>query len=195
MRRCEKRQHEDVAIPEHVASIGTATHPSGTHRGFVRIADGAHEMEESEANGSLELIIALDPDIGVRPAARPGRPLLDQESVETRRFGFDQVSNGVDHRRRRKGLGAVGRKSVQPSARAMRRSNSLDAAAIRTSFEFDAHRYPPVHIEAAGRDGSSRSNERRTDRHQALVSLRTQDDGPRPGERCEADHRARRSLM
>ena len=138
-------------IPEHVASIGTATHPSGTHGGLVPVADRAHEVEESEADRSLELVIALDPDIGVRPAARPGGPLLDQESVEARRFGFDQVSNGVDDRRRPNGLGAVGRESVEPSSRATRRSRFAGGGRYPCVVRADAHRYPPPHRDRRSR--------------------------------------------
>ena len=88
MRGGEEWQHEDVAIPEHMTAVRTAADATSSDRGLARVADRSHEVEEPEANGPLEVVITLDPDIGVRPPARPGRALLHQEPVESRRLGF-----------------------------------------------------------------------------------------------------------
>ena len=190
MRGGEEWQHEDVAIPEHMTAVRTAADATSSDRGLARVADRSHEVEEPEANGPLEVVITLDPDIGVRPPARPGRALLHQEPVEARRLGFVQGSDRAVRDRRGDRLDTVGRQSVEPSPRAIRQPGLVGGCDDPRVACSDAHRRAPLKIDAAGRDGAIGRDERRTDRHQTPMPRRAQRDGPWASQRGEAERPA-----
>ena len=78
MGRSEERQREGVGVPEDMASIARTGEASGPHGRLPAVGDRRHEVEESEARRRLQLLVALDGDVGICPALRPGTAMLGQ---------------------------------------------------------------------------------------------------------------------
>ena len=75
----EEGQHEDVAVPEHMpAACGTKADREPDRR-LVAIACRRHQMEESETNGLLQLVIAFDHDVAA--CHRLAQPPCEREGA------------------------------------------------------------------------------------------------------------------
>ena len=99
MRRREKRQDEQVGVPEDMATIGVARESARAHCRLAAIGDRCHQMEEREAHLELQLLVTVDRDVGALPAPRPRAAMLGQQRVEPAR------SRGREVARRPFGLG------------------------------------------------------------------------------------------
>ena len=85
--RGEEREHEDVAVPEDVPAVCRPGQAAGTDGRLAAVAGRADQVEEREANRPLELWIAFDDDVGLRPPASPGLPVLAEQALEAGLLG------------------------------------------------------------------------------------------------------------
>jgi hypothetical protein len=86
MSRGEKREHEDVRIPEDVPPVGRTREASRSDRCLAGVRHGSNQMEEGETDCELEVRIAFDDDVGLLPTARPGFSMLSEETLEPSLF-------------------------------------------------------------------------------------------------------------
>src|ERR1035437_582587 len=78
----EKREDEDVRVPEDVTAIRLSGQTSGAHEGLCVIRCLTHEMEEREADGALQFIVASDDNVCLLPPCRPGTPVLAHQRID-----------------------------------------------------------------------------------------------------------------
>ena len=63
----EHREHERLGVPERVAVVAGAGQALGRDRAALRPRARLERVEEREADGLLELAVAVDLDVGARP--------------------------------------------------------------------------------------------------------------------------------
>ena len=78
----EERQHECVGVPEHVTAVRRSAEAAGADGRFGPVTDRRHQLEQREARRNLQLVVALDDDVGVLPPARPGGAVLGEQPIE-----------------------------------------------------------------------------------------------------------------
>ena len=82
MRCGEERQHEDVGVPEDVASVRVAGQSARADSRFAVIGNRCHQVEQRDPGCELQVLVALDADVGFGPAFRPGPPLFAEQPLE-----------------------------------------------------------------------------------------------------------------
>ena len=91
MRRGEEWQHEDVGVPEHVASVRVAGQSARADSSFAVIGNRCHQVEQRDPGCELQVLVALDADVGFGPAFRPGPPLFAEQPLETSVTRLDEA--------------------------------------------------------------------------------------------------------
>jgi hypothetical protein len=84
----QKRQHEDVAVPEDVASVRGAGQASRSDGRFADVSDRAHQVEQRESHEPLELVVALDANVRRLPAVRPALAVFIEKRLEAESSRF-----------------------------------------------------------------------------------------------------------
>ena len=91
----QEGKDEDVGVPKDVSAIAGPCQAPGPHSGLSCVGSRRHQVEESEADRKLQLIIAFHHDIGVLPSPGPGPTVLSQQLIEA---GATSTIEGVDGR-------------------------------------------------------------------------------------------------
>ena len=73
---------EGVGVPEHVTAVARSAEAAGADGRFGTVTDGRHQLEQRETRRNLQLVVALDDDVGVLPPARPGGAVLGEQPIE-----------------------------------------------------------------------------------------------------------------
>ena len=88
MRGGQERQDEDVAVPEHVPSIGRAGQAPSADGSLAMVADRGHQVEQGQPQRLLEPGVTFDDDVGGLPAPCPSLTVLGEQTLETGVLGF-----------------------------------------------------------------------------------------------------------
>ena len=80
----EHGQHEALGVPEDVPVVAVARQPLGGDRALLRARGGLQRVEEGEAHGLLELVVAVDLDVGALPVVVEVLALVVEEAGEPR---------------------------------------------------------------------------------------------------------------
>ena len=80
----EHGQHEALGVPEDVPVVAVARQPLGGDRALLGAGGGLQRVEEGEAHGLLELVVAVDLDVGALPEVVEVLALVLEEAVEPR---------------------------------------------------------------------------------------------------------------
>src|SRR5918912_1871922 len=84
MRVHEEGNHEDVSVPEEMASVAAPAEPSSPDRGEVTLRISRRdEVIQREAKSTLRMGIALDNHVGIAPSPAPGLPVTSEEGRDT----------------------------------------------------------------------------------------------------------------
>ena len=102
--RGEERQHEDVAVPEHVAAVAGPAQAARSDGRLALVGDRRHQVEQREADRALELRVALDHDVGVLPTRGPRLAVLAEQALEA---GLSGLGESGERAPFRGGLGRV----------------------------------------------------------------------------------------
>ena len=99
----QHRQHERLGVPERVPVVARAGQALGRDRAPLGPRARLQRVEEREAHGLLELLVAVDLDVGARPRSRPGTRAgrASSSSQPARRADSQRRVDLVAHRRQR----------------------------------------------------------------------------------------------
>ncbi len=113
--RREEGQHEDFRVPEDVALVRRSGEAAGSQRSLACHGDRTVEVEEGEVDRALQLIVAVDADAHLPPAARPRLAMLAQEACEPELLTAREVLLGGLDGRCPVGARDVRGQAVEPS--------------------------------------------------------------------------------